>query len=212
MKVCLVMFYDENIKDYADNNYKINKLYCKKYNIDIKKSYKRYYKKRTLHWEKLPLILRKIENYDYIIYIDSDAFFYKDSPNIKDLIKLYSEQNFIFSMDLENKIDDNIIINTGFFIIKNCNYSKKFLNKWAFDDEVYNIAKKKKWWNDQNGLLYLYNNNFKNIKRRSKLLEFNVMQNFEFTPNEKNKPYICHLAGISKKKRIKIPKEYLKLI
>lgn len=212
MKVCLLMFYDKNIKEYADNNYKINELYCKKYNIDIKKSDIVYYKKRTLHWEKLPLILKNIDNYDYIIYIDSDAFFYKDSPNIKDLIKSYSEEIFIFSMDLKNKVNDNIAINTGFFIIKNCIYSKKFLNKWAFDDEVYNIATKKKWWNDQNGLLYLYNNNFKNIKRRSKLLEFNVMQNFKFTPNEKNKPYICHLAGRSKKKRIKISEEYLKLI
>lgn len=35
MKVALIMFYDENIKEYGDINFKINKMYCNKYNIDI---------------------------------------------------------------------------------------------------------------------------------------------------------------------------------
>ena len=35
MKVGVVMFYDDAIKDYGDINYKINKLYCEKYQLDL---------------------------------------------------------------------------------------------------------------------------------------------------------------------------------
>jgi hypothetical protein len=35
MKVCVVMFYDDNIKSYGELNYEINKKYCEKYNLEI---------------------------------------------------------------------------------------------------------------------------------------------------------------------------------
>jgi hypothetical protein len=35
MKICVVMYYDSNVSEYADLNFKINKLYCDKYNFDI---------------------------------------------------------------------------------------------------------------------------------------------------------------------------------
>ena len=35
MKVCLVMFYDENIRLFGDITYTINQKYCQKNNLDI---------------------------------------------------------------------------------------------------------------------------------------------------------------------------------
>ena len=35
MNVCIVMFYDDNIKSYGEINYKINKKYSEKYNLEI---------------------------------------------------------------------------------------------------------------------------------------------------------------------------------
>jgi len=35
MNVCVIMFYDDNIKSYCDINYNINKLYCEKHNLKI---------------------------------------------------------------------------------------------------------------------------------------------------------------------------------
>ena len=40
------MFYDDNIRDYGDINYKINKLYCEKYNLDLILSKEKTYKDR----------------------------------------------------------------------------------------------------------------------------------------------------------------------
>ena len=35
MKFCILMWYDENIALYGDINYKINKKYCDKNNIEL---------------------------------------------------------------------------------------------------------------------------------------------------------------------------------
>ena len=51
------MWYDENISHYGDINFKINKLYCDKYNYNIIKSSERLIPKRSAHWERIPLLL-----------------------------------------------------------------------------------------------------------------------------------------------------------
>ena len=66
MKVCVLMFYDDNIKSYGEINYKINKKYCEKYNLDIILSNEKKYNNRHSAWERLPLLLDNIMNYDYL--------------------------------------------------------------------------------------------------------------------------------------------------
>ena len=46
MKIGVLMFYDNAIKEYGDINYKINKMYCEKYNLDLILSNKKVYKNR----------------------------------------------------------------------------------------------------------------------------------------------------------------------
>ena len=130
MKLGVVMFYDENIKSYGEINYYINKKYCEKYYIELILATNKKYNNRHPAWERLPLLLDNIVNYDYLIWIDADAFFYGDVNNITDFIIEKSVYNFIFS----NDIGDNNI-NTGIFIVKNNQYSIDFLKKWAYDEE-----------------------------------------------------------------------------
>ena len=73
------MFYDDTIKNYGELTYEINKKYCEKYNLDIIVSNEKKYENRPPAWEKLPLLLEHISNYDYVIWIDADAFFYSDA-------------------------------------------------------------------------------------------------------------------------------------
>ena len=58
MKVALIMFYDDAIKSYGDINYNINKLYCKKHNLEIIVSHKRKYNNtsRCINWVNSKLI------------------------------------------------------------------------------------------------------------------------------------------------------------
>ena len=102
MNICVIMFYDDNIKYFGDINYKINKLYCEKYNLEIILSNKKKYNNRHSAWERLPLMLNNISKFDYLIWIDADAFFYIESNNITDVIKNNLDKNFIFSKDIGN--------------------------------------------------------------------------------------------------------------
>jgi hypothetical protein len=204
LDICVIMFYTENIKDYANINYKINKMYCEKYNIDIILSHDLFYTQRTVHWERLPLLLKYIKNYDYIIWIDADAFFYIDSLNIIDIINKNLNIDFIFSNDA-----GNLNINTGFFIIKNSEYSINFLIKWAFDNELYKNNSAPFFW-DQGVLIDMYKNNIFDIQNKSIIYDYGILQHF----NENHiinigiKPFILHLPGKNNKERLDISLNY----
>lgn len=209
MKIAVLMFYTENMKSYAEINYKINKLYCDNYKIDLLYSNQKKYPKRKANWERLPFLLENIKKYDYLIWIDADAFFYIDSPNITDIINNNSNSELIFSQDIGNRN-----INTGFFIVKNSSFSVDFLKKWAYDEEIYDLCMKKKRWNDQEVMIYLYENNIMDIKNKSVVYDYGILQHFfekELT-NFDNKPFIYHLAGRKIDERNNASKKYYESI
>ena len=188
MKICIAMFYDDNIKKYGDINYKINKKYCEKYNLTLVVSNEKKYTDRHAAWERIPLLLDNISNFDYIIWIDSDAFFYYDANNIIDIINNNLNYNFIFSKDKGRNS-----VNSGFIIVKNSEYSINFLKIWGYDEELYNKYKNHKWW-DQAALNDLISNNVLNINKNSVELKYGVLQHF--CENDKlDGTYVYHLAG-----------------
>lgn len=205
MKVGVLMFYDENVKSYADINYFINKQYCAKYNLELIVSNTHSYSNRHPAWERLPFLLNNILNYDYLIWIDADAFFYNDVNNICDIITQHADYNFIFS----NDIGDNNI-NTGIFIVKNNQYSIDFLTKWAYDEELYNNNPYPAWW-DQGVLIDMYNKNILQIQTNSIRLSYGILQHFdEHELNTfPNKPYVYHLAGKDAGVRYAVSNQYL---
>jgi len=188
------MWYDENIASFADINYKINKAYCNKNNIDLIRCNLRRQSNRSPHWEKNPLLLEYIYNYDYVIWLDADAHFYIDSKNIIDFINDYKSYNFIFSKDIPSFMKNGI--NTGFFIVKNTQYSIDFLKKWQFDELLYKNNSYPGVW-EQGVLLDMYRENILDIKNNSILIDYGILQHFD--KNEllvlTNKPYIFHLAA-----------------
>lgn len=165
MEVCVLTWYDQTIAEYANINYKINEVYCIRNGINIKRCSVRRHPKRRPHWERLQLILEYIETYDYVMWIDADAHFYIDSQNIKDLIKQYSQSDFIFSKD---NAPYNNGLNSGVFIVKNTKYSKEFINTWAYDQVLFEQCrtsdKSFAIFQDQSLLNTMYINNG-NIKR-----------------------------------------------
>ena len=209
-KIGIVMWYDDNIKEYADMTAEINTLYCKKYNIDFITSYEKTYTDRKPHWERLPLLLKNLKKYDYLIWIDADAFFYKDAPNIIDIINKYKHFDFIFSKDICPPLAAGSTcetINTGIFIVKNTPYSLEFLKKWAYDKIIWN---KRSSNEDQDSLIYMINSNILNINNDNHhiVLDFNVLQSFDLIQSS-DKPYIMHMAGQNKKYRIDTISKYL---
>ena len=206
MKVAIIMFYDDNIKEYGEINYVINKNYCEKYGLDLIVSNNKLYNDRHSAWERLPLILKYIEQYDYLIWIDADAFFYNDSDSIINIINNNLDSNFIFSNDINNNN-----INTGFFIVKNNEYSINFIKKWAYDEELYNANTMPLWW-DQGVLNDMYNENLLEIQNNSICYNYGILQHFYDNEELDIKPFILHMAGTSKEYRIDKSLEYYNLL
>jgi hypothetical protein len=199
------MWYDDNIKSYGDINYKINQSYCEKYNLEIICSHKKMHPTRCAMWERLPLLLQNLSNYDYMIWIDADAFFYFEASNILDIIIDNPTPNFIFSNDLGNRN-----INTGFFIVKNSQYSIDFLNRWAFDEELFK-TNPYPYWPDQGVLIDMYETNIMSIKDNSVLYDYGRLQHF-FKNDKNDKCYVFHLAGRQTYDRNRESEEYYRIL
>lgn len=195
-KIAVFMWYDSKISFFADINYKINKAYCDKHNIEIICCNQRRYDDRPPVWERIPLILHYIDNYDYAIWIDADAHFYIDGENIVDLIAKYSNYNFIFSNDIPKSIKEGILvsINTGFFIVKNTKYSIDFLHKWGYDDLLCKNNRFPKW-PDQGVVLDMYKDNMLDIQNNSVVFDYGILQHFHDNDVFTQKPFVFHLAG-----------------
>jgi hypothetical protein len=202
MNVCVVMFYDNNIKNYGEINYEINKKYCEKYKLEIILSNKKKLENRHSAWERLPLLLDNILKFDYLIWIDADAFFYNDANNIVDIINAHRDVNFIFS----NDIGDNNI-NTGVFIVKNSQYSIDFLSRWLYDEDLYNNNRFPYWW-DQGVLIDMINKNILNIQQHYVSFQYGFLQHFHEHDKLINKTYIRHFAGVDHQKRYIESKKY----
>lgn len=229
LKICMIMFFDENIKEYSEICCKINEFYCHKHNIDFFFSDKKNIDYDIIsetnisssYWERYPLILEYIKDYDYVIYIDTDAFFYINSKNIIDEIlknKNHNNIDFIFSQDYVP-----LDLNTGFFIVKKTEYNIKYLKevlKKDVNDKYFTICKNSNisYTYDQSTMSGLYRDNFMNIQDRSLKLDYGFLQYFFTEKNiqyyDKNEwvyppqPFVCHLAGTSKQTKLNIISNY----
>ena len=206
MNIGVVMFYDQPIESYGKLNYQINKHYCEKHNFKLILSTNKKLQNRHSAWERLLLLLDNIANFDYLVWVDADAFFYEDAKNIVEIINAHPNINFIFSNDIGDKN-----INTGVFIVKNSEYSVKFLNKWLYDEELYKKNPHPGWW-DQGVLIDMYNRNILDIRENCVHLNYGILQHFHDNDKVENVSLIYHLAGRGAAQRCEISKQYLKTL
>jgi len=216
MKIGVLMWCDElTAEKYGNTSYKINKLYCDKHGYDLVFSSEKRHDRDDLAWEKVPMVIEHIKKYDYVIWIDADAHFYIDKGPMEDVIMEHPSSHFIFSEDIpdippEFIAEGCLSINTGLFIVKNTPESEEILNKWAYDDDLFNL--RLSCW-DQGVVNKMYVTNTCRLRDQSVVLPYNVLQNFEM--ETKHDPYIRHLAGGVKHKGHGIEKmfrRYLKQI
>jgi hypothetical protein len=150
MKI-LVFMSDNRLLDssFESTNYNslsavINYEYCKKYNYDF--LYYRPYLDdenkillyncidpnskfiRHVAWAKLLSTNLALENeYDYVVYIDSDCIFKNFDKTLEEFIEPYPEKDIIFLNDKPWYFDKP---NSGFFVCKVNNYTKQFFIDW----------------------------------------------------------------------------------
>jgi hypothetical protein len=187
-KICICTWYNDNIKDYGDITAELNLNYCKKYGYDYIIDDTRRLPERHPAWEKLPFCLELLPKYDYVIWIDADACFRHNNNkiNIEKILRHNKFYDVIFSYD--NPEYDQL--NTGFFILKNTEYTNMFISEMIKDkwDLYYN---KPNW--EQEMIRKYYRENKYDIQNKSIILPFNKLQTFD--TNENHDSLIIHMAG-----------------
>ena len=221
MKIAVLMWYDGNVSEYGDIYLEINKAYCNKHNYDIIKSNRRTYKDRTPTWERFPLLLSYIEKYDYVVWIDADAFFYQSAPPLEDIINRY-EKDILLSMDVDGHLVPDAI-NAGVFILKNTEQVVSILTKWANDDRLMHrfmneVRAEDGWWDqDQAMIRGSLRYNIDGMQEITKVLDYMELQHFhiyEYPILKRHNilPYVFHAAGRGPIPRYYIAKSYLQEI
>jgi hypothetical protein len=129
--VCVIMTGDENIRSFYEKTIQKNLNYAKKHGYDFYALIGRRLsdKKYKPHFDRYQIIIDKLNNnYDYVLYIDSDAFIKSQDKSLDVYIEmLNNEPNKIIlastdCMILERKMP----INSGVILIKNNEKAKQF--------------------------------------------------------------------------------------
>lgn len=140
MKVCVVNL---TTKEIIEDSYLSNlnkKKYCEKYNLDYR-FYTGRASKRHAQWDKIQCVLQNLPEYDYVIWMDSDAIFNNFEISIvESIIKNNQQYCGLFCNDVCYAPGQNhLLVNTGVMVFKNATWSFEILNKAWNSVEDYSL-------------------------------------------------------------------------
>lgn len=129
MKIGIITSCTTDTYDWSQISFWINRNYAIKWNYDFISNVHIRNSDFSPHWFKIYDVLDNLPNYDWLFWIDADAFFFDDSKDLKKIIDLdTSGVNLHICKDIPSegeKWEDIKRINTGTFFIKNCDWSFK---------------------------------------------------------------------------------------
>ena len=105
-KILVCMWYDEEIKEYADIFRKINEKYCNEQGYDFFYCNKKYTNKPA-SYNKIFMFKELLDKnlYDYYVWIDADAHINKTDFRLEYYINGYEDKDFIWSGDITPNIN-----------------------------------------------------------------------------------------------------------
>lgn len=128
--VCMTTYFDKNFGELGKICLKSMEKYAEKHGFDIK-LFNNIMINRPPAWTKI-FIVRKLfnnsKNYDFILWVDSDALFVRFNEDIRREIQ-HNKDFYLVKHDGPN---------TGLFLIRNSEWSKNFLkDTWNFKKYIY---------------------------------------------------------------------------
>ena len=163
--------------------------YCEKHNYPLITDETYVIEDRDYMWSKVPLLRRTLPNYDYVIWIDADIMIMNHETKLEHLIDLYlGNRQMMLAFDCGNQI------NTGFWVLRNSQYTKDIL------DIIQNIPEIAGNFHEQGVLTELYiKKNLFNLKKHTRIISEVNQRIFNATIYN----YVCgdfliHFLGIRK--------------
>lgn len=177
------------------------KKYCQKQRYDYLFAGEEIYDpSRPPAWSKILWMQKVLKNYDYVFWMDADALIAEQSIRIEDFFKDYigTEKFIVLTRDACKNI------NTGVFLLKNCEWSHKLL-KLIWEQEQFI---KHGWWENA-AFMHLYDINA-DVKKHTEVIE-NRKLPFNSYPHcgaYIKGDFIVHFAGIDNNLRKRYIKEF----
>ena len=130
MNIVVVQFYTDNVL-YGDFSRKINQRYCDKNNYEyfVETNSDKILSSidgRSHTWYKPRLIneaLKRFPNCDYVLFLDIDAIFINENRKIEEFIE--DDTDILMTKDYGPSL-----VNAGVMLLRNSEYSRKFLKMW----------------------------------------------------------------------------------
>ena len=194
-KICILMFFDEPYKNIAKYTYELNKKYADLHGYDIIiRNDRKLNNEWAPLWEKIPLIIDNLEKYEWVLFIDADAFFINHTIKIEDIIMKELKDNneiwFIGSDEYDGGKRHKF--NSGVMIIKNCKKSMKLMIETLEYASKYCTKIKLQRHHEQDALLHLIQTN--NLCNNGVKI---INDNYINCPDPSRAQYIFHAYGSS---------------
>ena len=126
MNIAIVQVYDDNIKSYAEYSRLLNIMYAhEKGYTYISFDYDLVPVFVSVYYNKIVAVdsaLKDQRNFDWVLYIDSDAAVSNFNYKIEDIIARHPNKEIIIAQDSNG-------VNNGVFLIKNTDKMREFLQK-----------------------------------------------------------------------------------
>ena len=107
-------------------------LYSQKHNYTFYDEQNSLDETRPIAWSKIKHILKYLDDYDYIVWIDADTYIMNDEIKLEDIISNFMNKKHIMIAQ------DWKLPNTGVMFCKNSQWTKDFLNHIYKQEEFIN--------------------------------------------------------------------------
>lgn len=164
------------------------KSYCAKHGYTFIDDETILDKSRPIPWSKIHLLLKYLNEYDYLVWIDADILIMNMEIKLESFIERYSQYDQICGSDWRME-------NTGVWFIKNSDFSHNFLK--AIWDNEYDEKEdpKERYMNwEQGSFINLLDKNFLQSKYRVKVTQPHEMNSYWY--NYYPKHFVLHFAGV----------------
>lgn len=163
--------------------------YCDKHSFDLQvlTDENKADEERALHWIKIAALREKVDNYDWLVWFDSDVMIMNHNINLKRYLD--HDVNLIITRDFMNSeetSDHSRLLNTGVMFWKGkSDKSKEMLDSVYYDDNTF-VKNPQKFPFEQGSLCTLYKKDPK-FRSLTKVDENNEFHKFWFRNSEELK-------------------------
>jgi len=194
--IALLTHGDSKMSEWKRRSTPNKRDYCNRHGYDFLLFEDRY-SDRPPAWDKIVLLQQGLPKYDYILWSDPDSIILNKEFKIEDLIAEGISFRITFQGYYEGTMTEILPINAGVFLIKNSEFSMKFLQEiWDKEEYIHH-----RWWENM-AIIDLMQNKY--WKYPEIFLDCNATYNV-LPRRYLAKDFILHFPGIYK------APEYVKL-